>query len=1186
MRKYLYFIASLMLFTSLILAQPTPSDDAVSVDHTTFTTFEWTTADATPTTNDDQVKIFVWSGNADPNNGSAVSLFAPQTLTQVNPFGGATTESFDISTVPASLSDNIVYYWAIWDNDFADPTTDANASNAISGPYRFSTGDPLAFTMAGATPSNVGDVDATPTFDWPDATGGFPPYSYTIEIADENTFTPVDFDKTVLVSTENSLVLDNNTVYYWRVSVTDDASTSINNVIASDPFKTEIGAFDLATPSDGSSHDNWIPEPPLTWSAVTGNTIGIVYDVYVDGSTVATNLGATNFDPSLASGNHSWYVVAKDQSGSTPSNSNRQSTSTWDFTLNPVLINPLNTLTGVSVLPKFEWIDEAQTSYTIEIGTTSGVYPISITVDNGSDADDFNDFVDAGATITYQANEYHADFPLANNTWYFWRVTYDGGTEVSEEFSFKTTNDLTISAGNPLDNAFVYLYDPLLFSWYINQAQGTLKFALQIYEKTSAPTELEWAEAVDNYLTATPNSFFFAHFDNITDLTRTVNGLSGGTRYFWRIVAYYDDGSSAGSFDYDDRVAKFSNAFYFDTKGGAVEAFPSWPTGGATVYTLQPYFYWYTLEYEPSATFEVIVSTSNAVDGVTGELNAGTISTYSAGSNLFVQATADLDPGTVYYWQVKTTYGTDETFSVVATFETDAIAGVVAFVPTPSYPVDGATVYTTSPYLYWYVGGVSTDLLFEVEVSTDFNFNNIVIDQNGISGLFYQGSGLTAGVSYFWRVRSYENGNPGNISTWSATGEFTVAGGGSSHTVASYPVSNPTVYSATPTLSWYVEGSTLGWTGYVVRWVEANTAPANWADPGQYDGTTTINDINQTTYTFGSALNYGSTYYWAVALTDGGAPVHGDFAVGSFTVVGGSTSTVIPTTPANNTTVYSNDVTFYWYLSGSYLGLVDYSLRYSQQANMGNPITINGITNNFHEVTGLTPGATYYWQVQGNYGATQTAWSTTYSFAIVAGSAPVVPRIGSPANGVTIDTGSPILSWFNPVASSSELTYDVELADNENFADAAVYSDLAQLKAEASNLESGQYFWRVRSKTNSEISGYSATGNFKVKDGITSVEEEEVLPTVFGLEQNYPNPFNPTTTIKFSLPESHFVSIKIYNMLGQEVRTLVNDQRNQGTYNVVWNGKDNYGNQVASGTYIYRISAGDFVSTKKMVLLK
>jgi flagellar hook assembly protein FlgD len=90
----------------------------------------------------------------------------------------------------------------------------------------------------------------------------------------------------------------------------------------------------------------------------------------------------------------------------------------------------------------------------------------------------------------------------------------------------------------------------------------------------------------------------------------------------------------------------------------------------------------------------------------------------------------------------------------------------------------------------------------------------------------------------------------------------------------------------------------------------------------------------------------------------------------------------------------------------------------------------------------------------------------------------------------------------------------------------------------------------------------------------------------FGLSQNYPNPFNPTTSIKFAVPELGNVRIAIYDMLGQEVRTLVSEQMDRGTRIVEWNGLDNNSVQVTSGMYIYRMTAGDFIQSHKMMLLK
>jgi len=94
------------------------------------------------------------------------------------------------------------------------------------------------------------------------------------------------------------------------------------------------------------------------------------------------------------------------------------------------------------------------------------------------------------------------------------------------------------------------------------------------------------------------------------------------------------------------------------------------------------------------------------------------------------------------------------------------------------------------------------------------------------------------------------------------------------------------------------------------------------------------------------------------------------------------------------------------------------------------------------------------------------------------------------------------------------------------------------------------------------------------------------LPKEFALDQNYPNPFNPSTTIRFALPKDAMVTLKVYDVLGREVRTLVNQRVSAGYQQVIWDGRNETGAHVASGMYIYHISAGDFTSTKKMMMLK
>jgi hypothetical protein len=88
-------------------------------------------------------------------------------------------------------------------------------------------------------------------------------------------------------------------------------------------------------------------------------------------------------------------------------------------------------------------------------------------------------------------------------------------------------------------------------------------------------------------------------------------------------------------------------------------------------------------------------------------------------------------------------------------------------------------------------------------------------------------------------------------------------------------------------------------------------------------------------------------------------------------------------------------------------------------------------------------------------------------------------------------------------------------------------------------------------------------------------------PVTFMLAQNYPNPFNPSTTIKFELPKSSVVRLSVYDLLGREVSVLVNDRRNAGVHEVTFDGS-----ALASGMYLYRLQAEDFVQTRKLLLLR
>jgi len=127
------------------------------------------------------------------------------------------------------------------------------------------------------------------------------------------------------------------------------------------------------------------------------------------------------------------------------------------------------------------------------------------------------------------------------------------------------------------------------------------------------------------------------------------------------------------------------------------------------------------------------------------------------------------------------------------------------------------------------------------------------------------------------------------------------------------------------------------------------------------------------------------------------------------------------------------------------------------------------------------------------------------------------------------------------------------------------------------SLEPGKYQYRLKQ--------IDYDGSFEYSNIIEVTVE---LPNEFSLSQNYPNPFNPTTSLRYAVGSGQFVSLKVYDVLGNEVATLVNEEKPAGEYEVEFNAASHSGNvrNLPSGVYFYQLQAGSFVETKKMILMK
>jgi hypothetical protein len=189
------------------------------------------------------------------------------------------------------------------------------------------------------------------------------------------------------------------------------------------------------------------------------------------------------------------------------------------------------------------------------------------------------------------------------------------------------------------------------------------------------------------------------------------------------------------------------------------------------------------------------------------------------------------------------------------------------------------------------------------------------------------------------------------------------------------------------------------------------------------------------------------------------------------------------------------------------------------------------------------------------------------------------PNLIAPSNNSTLNTLMPGFYWDSLVTATS---YKILLSTDSTFSTIIVEdSNITNFYLVADGLLSPDitYYWKVRTINDGGIGPWSEIYNFKIL--LTGVEDEQQLPTKFALMQNYPNPFNPTTVIKYQLPISSYVTIKVFDLLGREVAVLATEKKELGNHEVVWNA-DKY----PSGIYIYRLSFRNFTESHKMLLVK
>jgi len=168
------------------------------------------------------------------------------------------------------------------------------------------------------------------------------------------------------------------------------------------------------------------------------------------------------------------------------------------------------------------------------------------------------------------------------------------------------------------------------------------------------------------------------------------------------------------------------------------------------------------------------------------------------------------------------------------------------------------------------------------------------------------------------------------------------------------------------------------------------------------------------------------------------------------------------------------------------------------------------------------------------------------------------------------------------------VTYNLVYATD--WSDSATYTgidDIVDTTITVTLDDNMEYYWIVEAVDKDLQKTLSDDGSpNRIVVGTLGIDGSGVLPTEYAVHQNYPNPFNPVTTLRYDLPEQAHVKIIVYDMLGRKVGTILDQTQDPGFKSLVWDATNDYGKPVSAGIYLYQIQAGEFMQTKKMVLLK
>jgi hypothetical protein len=373
----------------------------------------------------------------------------------------------------------------------------------------------------------------------------------------------------------------------------------------------------------------------------------------------------------------------------------------------------------------------------------------------------------------------------------------------------------------------------------------------------------------------------------------------------------------------------------------------------------------------------------------------------------------------------------------------------VVGIPNQISPANGNTEISLTPTLNWSGDGDS----YGVQVATDAEFLNQVVDMTGVADEFLNISGLSYGVTYYWRVRAMAGGN---MSDWSAVWSFTTLSAPVNIPTLLSPADAATEVSLTPTLTWSGDTETYD--------VQVAT------DVGF---TTPVVDQTGISAEFlkVSSLSHGLTYYWRARGVNG-TSVGQWSSVWSFTTIDAELIAPLLISPGNQAVDIATSTTLSWQASN---GAETYAVQVSGLADFSSLVLDQSqLTQTSATITSLSEGTTYYWRVRAINSSGESNWSLVWSFTTVP-AAVSIPTLLSPADAATEVSLTPTLTW-----SGDTETYNVQVATDVGFTSRVVdQTGITAEFLEVSGLSNGlTYYWRARGVNGTSAGEWSSVWRF------------------------------------------------------------------------------------------------------------